>query len=211
MELYMPMTSTIENIKTHIRNIPDFPKPGLNFKDITPILQNSMLLKETSKLLAYPFMDKKIDFVAGIESRGFIFGSIMAAILNAGFIPIRKPNKLPYSTFTQIYETEYNSHNILQIHRDAFSTRHQQCQAYSKESKKKPRILIHDDVLATGGSILATSQLIQNFDVNIVGYSFLIELAFLSARKRVINLVTNNPSFYPNYKISSLISYNLGE
>lgn len=151
-------------LKENIRNIPDFPKPGIQFKDITPLLQNPDTLELTSQALARPFRHMDIDYVVGLESRGFLFGTNLAQDLHAGFIPIRKPGKLPADTISATYALEYGEEAI-EIHEDAFS--------------RGDRILIHDDLIATGGSAKAATQLVEELGGHVVGYSFIIELEAL--------------------------------
>ncbi|MDX1642034.1 MAG: adenine phosphoribosyltransferase [Balneolaceae bacterium] len=148
----------------NIRSVKDFPKPGILFKDITPILNDKHLLELTSMLLANPFRGKKIDHVAGLESRGFLFGTNLAQDLHAGFIPIRKPNKLPAETESVEYELEYGT-DSLEIHQDAL--------------KKGAKVLIHDDLIATGGSALAATELVQTLGGEVIGYSFIMEISAL--------------------------------
>ncbi|MEL7834690.1 adenine phosphoribosyltransferase [Fodinibius sp. Rm-B-1B1-1] len=151
-------------LKKNIRNIPDFPKPGIQFKDITPLLQNPDTLELTSQVLARPFRKKNIDYVVGLESRGFLFGTNLAQDLHAGFIPIRKPGKLPAETVSATYALEYGEDTI-EMHKDAFS--------------KGDRILVHDDLIATGGSAKAATDLVQKLGGDVVGYSFIIALEAL--------------------------------
>lgn len=152
-------------LKENIRNIPDFPKKGIQFKDITPLLQNPDTLELTSQVLARPFRHMDIDYVIGLESRGFLFGTNLAQDLHAGFIPIRKPGKLPADTVSATYELEYGEDTI-EMHKDAFS--------------EGARVLIHDDLIATGGSAKAATELVQKLGGEVVGYSFIIELAALN-------------------------------
>lgn len=159
-------------LKDNIRNIPDFPKPGIQFKDITPLLQNADTLELTSQMLARPFWHKDIDFVVGLESRGFLFGPRLAQDLHAGFIPIRKPDKLPAETVTATYQLEYGE-DTLEMHKDAFSD--------------DARILIHDDLIATGGSAKAATNLVEELGGKVTGYSFIIELTALEGRKKLNN------------------------
>lgn len=151
-------------LKENIRNIPDFPKKGIQFKDITPLLQNPDTLELTSQVLARPFRHMAIDYVVGLESRGFLFGTNLAQDLHAGFIPIRKPGKLPAETVSATYTLEYGEDTI-EIHRDAFEEGH--------------RVLIHDDLIATGGSAKAATELVEHLGGRVVGYSFIIELKAL--------------------------------
>ena len=162
------------SIEDKIRNIPDFPKSGIQFKDITPLLTDGKVFRETIDLLKTRHESNQIDLVVGIEARGFIFASALAYALGAGTCLIRKPGKLPHATFQQTYDLEYGTDTV-EIHTDAF--------------KPNQRILIVDDVLATGGTVAATAQLIQkNFDVKIVELNFLIELTFLGGRSKLTDL-----------------------
>lgn len=151
-------------LKKNIRNISDFPKPGIEFKDITPLLQNPDTLELTSQVLARPFRHMDIDYVVGLESRGFLFGTNLAQDLHAGFIPIRKPGKLPADTVSATYALEYGKDTI-EMHSDAF--------------EEGDRILIHDDLIATGGSAKAATELVEELGGQVVGYSFIIELEAL--------------------------------
>ncbi len=167
-------TSDIEALKSKIRTIPDFPIKGIQFKDITPILGDSHLLKLTSKLLQKPFEFQKIDYVAGLESRGFILGPILAQSFNAGFIPIRKQGKLPADTFSQSYDLEYGE-DSLEIHSDALN--------------KGDNVLIHDDLIATGGTASAAAKLIEKMGGNIIGFSFIMEIEFLKGKNNLNSLI----------------------
>lgn len=159
--------SIIDLLKVNIRNIPDFPQKGIQFKDITPLLKNADTLELTSQLLARPFRNKQIDHVIGLESRGFLFGTNLAQDLHAGFIPIRKPGKLPAAKIAASYELEYGE-DILEMHSDAL--------------KEGDRIVIHDDLVATGGSAKAATELVEKLGAKVVGYSFIIELTELNGR-----------------------------
>lgn len=159
-----------EYIRKTIRTIPDFPKPGIQFKDITTLLQDKRALELTDYMLALPFMGKNVDYVVGLESRGFLFGTNLAQSLNAGFIPIRKPGKLPADTLSQTYTLEYGEDSI-EIHKDAFSD--------------GARVIIHDDLIATGGTAAAAAKLIERMGGSIVGFSFIMELSFLKGREAV--------------------------
>lgn len=163
-------TTDIEALKRKIRTIPDFPHKGIQFKDITPLLGDSQLLKLTSKLLQKPFESQQIDYVAGLESRGFILGPVLAQTFNAGFIPIRKPGKLPADTFSQSYDLEYGE-DSLEIHSDAL--------------KKGDNVLIHDDLIATGGTAAAAAKLIEKLGGNIIGFSFIMEIEFLKGKNNL--------------------------
>lgn len=162
----------ISLIKENIRNISDFPKPGIQFKDITPLLQNPDTLELTSQVLARPFRHNDVDYVVGLESRGFLFGTNLAQDLHAGFVPIRKPGKLPADTISATYALEYGEDTI-EMHTDAFS--------------EGDRILIHDDLIATGGSAKAATELIEKLGGKVVGYSFIIELQALQGCNKLPN------------------------
>lgn len=165
------MLSDQENIKEYlesvIRTIPDFPKPGIQFKDITTLLNDKKALKLTTEALCTPYKDIECDVVVGLESRGFLFGTNMAEVLNTSFVPVRKPGKLPAKIISESYELEYGT-DSLEIHFDAI--------------KKGDKVIIHDDLIATGGSALAASKLVERLGGIIVGYSFIIELSFLKGR-----------------------------
>ena len=157
-------------LKKYIRDIQDFPKPGIGFKDITPLLLNPIARKETLQLLLSNLKDKQIDKVIGVESRGFFFGILLAEELNAGFIPVRKPKKLPFDTISASYDLEYGT-DTLEIHVDAI--------------QKGDRVLIHDDVLATGGTAKAVCELVERLGGEIVQCNFLMELSFLNGREKI--------------------------
>jgi len=165
----------------YIRDIQDFPKPGINFKDITPLLNNPQARKECLQLLVKSLGDKKIDKVVGVESRGFFFGMLLAQELNVGFIPVRKPKKLPFSVISASYELEYGS-DSLEIHTDAI--------------QKGEKILIHDDVLATGGTAKAVAELVEELGGEIVQFNFLMELSFLKGRNKIRQYEIYSPLVY---------------
>ncbi len=167
------MTSPIETIKSLIRDVPDFPKPGILFKDITPLIGNPEGLSAVLNLLADPFRGRGVAAVAGMESRGFIFGVPTAERLGAGFVPIRKPGKLPYKTVSQSYELEYGT-DKLEIHEDAV--------------KAGDKVLIVDDLLATGGTAEAAVKLVRALGAEVVGVAFVIELGFLNGREKLAGL-----------------------
>lgn len=169
------------DLKSRIRDIPDFPKPGIVFKDITTLLQDFDAFQFSINMLAKQHQNNKIDKVAGIEARGFVFGAAVAYAMNTGFIIIRKPGKLPYQTVKQTYELEYGTDEI-EIHEDAI--------------KSGERILLIDDLLATGGTMAAAAELINKVGGKIVGISFVIELTFLHGREKL-----------KDYNIHSLIEY----
>jgi adenine phosphoribosyltransferase len=160
----------MEELKAYIREVPDFPKPGILFYDITTLLQDPLALRMTVDRFAWAFSRKRIDKVVGIESRGFLFGTILAYDLNAGFVPVRKPGKLPYETVGESYDLEYGS-NRLEIHRDAI--------------KPGEKVLIVDDLLATGGTARATARLVETLGGTVEGFGFVIELTFLEGRKKL--------------------------
>ncbi len=159
-----------EKIKNKVRDIPDFPIQGVVFKDITPILKDQQLCTEIIDAFVAELKDLEFDAIAGIESRGFLFGLMLANKLNKPFIPIRKAGKLPFKTIQQSYKLEYGS-AIIEMHEDAFLP--------------GSKILIHDDLLATGGTVEASSRLIQKMKGEIAGFSFLISLDFLNGKKRL--------------------------
>jgi len=169
------------DIESYIREIADFPKPGINFKDITPLLQDAAAMRETVSRLMEMIGDTRIDKVVGIESRGFLFGILLAERLNAGFVPVRKPGKLPYKTFAEVYELEYGK-DTLEIHQDAI--------------KKGENVLLHDDVLATGGTARTACNLIEKMGGKIVQCNFLTELSVLNGRRKL-----------RNYDVESLLIY----
>jgi len=155
-------------LESFIRDIPDWPKPGIIFKDITPLLKEPEALNEAITRMSQPFANKGIELVCAAESRGFIFGAAIARELGAGFVPIRKPNKLPYETRAISYQLEYGS-DSLEMHTDAVG--------------KDQAVLMVDDLLATGGTMKACCELVNASGGRIVGSSFLIELGFLNGRK----------------------------
>ena len=169
------------DLKSLIRDVPDFPKEGVIFKDITLLLQNPDALKETTNALIKLLNGQKIDKVVGMESRGFIFGPMLANRLNAGFVPIRKPGKLPSTTLSETYDLEYGT-DTLEIHIDAI--------------EKGDKVLIHDDVLATGGTASAACKLIERLGGEIVQCNFLIELTFLAGSSKI-----------NEYSVQSLLKY----
>jgi adenine phosphoribosyltransferase len=157
-------------ISETIRTIPDFPKEGIQFKDITTLLQDKRALELTSYMLVQSFRNKTVDIVVGLESRGFLFGTNLAQDLNAGFVPVRKPGKLPAKTLSETYALEYGEDSV-EIHEDAIF--------------KGAKVLIHDDLIATGGTASAATKLVERLGGKIVGYSFIIELSFLKGRDQL--------------------------
>ena len=158
------------NLQDYIRDIQDFPKPGIGFKDITPLLNSPKASQFCLEILVNSLENVKIDKVVGVESRGFFFGTLLAQKLNAGFVPVRKPNKLPYETISASYELEYGS-DILEMHIDAI--------------QKGDKVLIHDDVLATGGTAKAVCELVEQLGGEIVQMNFIMELTFLNGREKL--------------------------
>lgn len=160
------MTIT-QRLRAAIREVPDFPQPGINFKDITPLLLDPVLMRETAAALAQPFRSQGITRVLGIESRGFLLGPMIAQELGCGFVIVRKAGKLPPETTEVRYDLEYGS-ATLEIHKEAFCP--------------TDRVLIHDDLLATGGTAAAAAKLTQSLGAQVAGFCFLVDLAFLPGR-----------------------------
>ena len=173
--------TTVESLSLAIRDVPDFPKKGIVFKDITTLLQNPKTFKQAVDLMYRQYKDKKIQAVVCVESRGFIFGSALAYKLNAGLVLVRKKGKLPYKTYQVTYDLEYGK-DTLEIHKDAV--------------KPNTRVLILDDLLATGGTINAVVKLMRKLRAKVVGIGVLIELSFLEGRKKL-----------KNYDISTILTY----
>jgi len=169
------------DLKKYIRSIRDFPIKGIMFRDITTLLKDPVAVKETLTQLLSSLKGQNIDKVVGVESRGFIFGAMLANELKAGFVPIRKPGKLPAEKESQTYQLEYGLDKI-EIHKDAIS--------------KGDKVLIHDDLLATGGTAEAACKLIEKLGGDVVQISFIVELAFLNGREKL-----------RTYKVNSLITY----
>ncbi|MEI6143051.1 MAG: adenine phosphoribosyltransferase [Mariniphaga sp.] len=164
----------LDNIKKSIRNIPDFPKPGIHFKDVTSAYQDAKIFNIISEEIFKYYQNEGITKVIGIESRGFILGSVLANKLKAGFIPIRKPGKLPSDVYSQSYELEYGF-DTLEIHQDALHS--------------SDIVLIHDDLLATGGTISAAIELVKKFGVKKIYANFFVELDFLNGFKKIDNSI----------------------
>ncbi len=169
------------DLKKIIRNIPDFPKPGIVFRDITTLLQDPAALREAVDSIAGHFGGKKVDVVVGTEARGFIFGPTIAYKLGVGFVPVRKPGKLPYETIEATYELEYGTDSV-ELHKDAI--------------KPGQRVLMVDDLLATGGTMAACCELVEKLGGRIIGCAFVIELSFLNGRAKL-----------PKYDVFSLVDY----
>jgi adenine phosphoribosyltransferase len=159
-----------DDLRAKIREIPDFPKPGILFYDITTLLKDAGAFKESIELMLEPFRDNKPDIVVGMESRGFIFSAPMAIQLDAGFVPVRKLGKLPAETASVEYALEYGT-NTLEIHKDAL--------------QPGQKVLIVDDLLATGGTVLGTIELVKMLKAEVIGLAFLVELLFLKGRERL--------------------------
>ncbi len=164
------MALMMTDLSDSIRKVSDFPKPGIVFRDITTLLKDRRSFLTASRILFDRYKDLKIDKVVGVESRGFILGATLAFQLGAGFVPIRKKGKLPAETIKEEYALEYGM-DAIEIHKDAIS--------------KGDRILIHDDLLATGGTVVAAARLVERLGGTIVGLAFLIELAFLNGRRKL--------------------------
>jgi len=171
----------MDRIRSKIRDIPDFPKPGIIFKDITPLVKDPAALKVAVHQLMYPFLGREITAVAGMEARGFIFGSLVAWDLGLPFIPLRKPGKLPYDVQSVAYDLEYGS-AILEAHIDAFDV--------------NDRVLLIDDLLATGGTAKASCELIEKMGAKVEACAFVIELDFLEGREKL-----------SSYEVHSLLHY----
>lgn len=165
------MTEALEaRLRNRVRDVPDFPKPGIVFKDITPILADGALFRETTEALAKPFAGERITHVVAVESRGFILGAPVAQHLGAGFVPARKRGKLPWETLTEEYALEYGS-DVLEIHADALP--------------RGARTVIVDDVLATGGTAAAVAALVTRSGAQLCGFAFLMTLGFLGGRAKL--------------------------
>ncbi len=158
------------NLKDTIRTIPDFPKPGIMFRDITTLMTNRRGFAEAVIQLAAPYQDDFVDNVVGIEARGFVFGAAVAYELNAGFVPVRKKGKLPFDTYEQDYELEYGT-DILEMHADAI--------------RGQEKVLLIDDLIATGGTAEAAIKVLRKAGANVIGAAFVIDLPDLGGRKRI--------------------------
>ena len=164
--------STLELIENSIRVIPDFPKPGIQFKDITTLLNNPKAYQALIGHLTTRYKEYNLDYIAGIDARGFIFGAALAAKLNVGFVPIRKKGKLPYTTVSEKYSLEYG-YDEVEIHIDAFA------------NKKDAKVLLIDDLLATGGTASAAARLIERVGAKCAEACFIIELTFLNGKEKL--------------------------
>lgn len=166
----------IDHLHSLLRTVPDFPKQGIQFKDITPLLSNPRAMHMTLDLLAQPFIGEDIHYTVAMEARGFIFGGALAARLNAGFVPVRKPGKLPAAIDQVSYALEYGE-GVLQMHKDSI--------------EPGAKVLIVDDLLATGGTAAATVDLVKMQGGHVAGFAFVCELDFLSGRKRLLEVTTD--------------------
>jgi adenine phosphoribosyltransferase len=171
-------------IKSVIRDVPDFPKPGILFKDITPMLADHKLVKDVISAIAAQYKDRNIDAIAAVEARGFIFGSILAQELQCAFIPMRKSGKLPYKTISQEYALEYGTASV-EVHEDAI--------------QKGWNVLVHDDLLATGGTASAAGWLVQQLGGTVAGFSFLINLSFLPGEQKLSEEFKVQPKYILKY------------
>ena len=171
----------MSSLADSIRDVADFPKPGIIFKDITPLLADPAAFRQAVDQLSEPFRGAGVELVVAAEARGFIFGGAVACELGAGFVPVRKPGKLPHETAEETYELEYGT-DALEIHTDAV--------------RPGQRVLLLDDLLATGGTMLATARLVEKLGAEVVGMVFLIELSFLAGREKL-----------KDYRLVTLIQY----
>jgi adenine phosphoribosyltransferase len=171
----------MERLKAHIRNIPDFPKPGIQFKDITPLVKNPMMLRLAVHQLIHPFLGEEITAIVGMEARGFIFGSLAAWEMGISFVPLRKPGKLPYDIQSISYDLEYGSAS-LEVHTDALGS--------------NDRVLLVDDLIATGGTAVASCQLIEKLGAEVCACAFVVELDELKGR-----------DLLSQYRVHSLVHY----
>lgn len=169
------------DLRDRVRDVPDFPKPGIVFKDLMPLVADAKYFRETIDRLAELARPKRPDIILGAEARGFIFGGALADRLGCGFVPARKPGKLPWATIEATYDLEYGT-DRLQVHADAIA--------------KGARVIVHDDVLATGGTARAKTELVEQLGGEVVGLLFVVELAFLNGRDKLTD-----------YDIDSLIAY----
>ena len=167
------------NLNNYIRDIPDFPKKGIIFKDITPLLRDSVAFNYIIEEFKKRIINKKIDYIIGIESRGFILGAALAKSLNCGFVPIRKKGKLPFKVISETYDLEYGK-DTLEIHIDALEVNN--------------NVVLIDDVLATGGTISASLKMLETFKVNIIECQFLIEIKALKGFQKIVSLNKNHYS-----------------
>jgi len=177
----LPGDHALRYLRAHLRDVPDFPKPGILFKDITPLLADPRAFHITLDLFAERFIGEHVDVVVGVESRGFIFGGALAARLNASFVPVRKPGKLPYKTDSVAYSLEYGE-AVLQMHVDSI--------------KPGASVLIVDDLLATGGTAVAAAELTTRQGGVIAGFAFVVELDFLGGRLKLAEATKGKAGVY---------------
>lgn len=177
----MDIKAQIESLKTAIRDVPDFPKPGIVFKDITTLLKDPLAFRRAMDLLVVLCSDRPVDKVVAVESRGFIIGSLLASRLDVGFVPVRKPGKLPHRTRRASYALEYGTDSI-EIHEDAIAP--------------GERVLVVDDLIATGGTARAVAELVESLGGKVAAIAFLVELTFLNGREKL-----------KGYDVLSLIRY----
>ena len=168
---------SLTTIKDAVRSIPDFPKPGIIYKDITPLLNDPAIFAEIIDILAKRYSHNRPDYIAGIEARGFIFGAALALKLECGFIPIRKAGKLPYKTVSESYQLEYGTAEV-ELHIDAINS--------------EDKVVLIDDLLATGGTAVASINLLRQLKADIIGVEFIIELAFLNGRSKLNGYAINS-------------------
>jgi adenine phosphoribosyltransferase len=173
-----------DKIKQTIRDVNDYPKPGIVFKDITPVLSDPSLVKQIVEKLVEQYKNEKIDAIAAVEARGFIFGSILAHELNCRFIPVRKAGKLPYTSIRQVYNLEYGT-ACVEMHADAI--------------QPGWRVLMHDDLLATGGTARAAAEMVTQLKGVVAGFSFLINLSFLPGEKNLVDRFGLSPTYLVKY------------
>lgn len=171
----------MDDLKKYIREVPDFPKPGILFYDITTLLKDPLALRMATDRFVWMFAGRRVDKIVAIESRGFMFGPAVAYDLNAGFVPVRKPGKLPAATVSETYDLEYGK-DRLEMHRDAVEA--------------GENVLVVDDIVATGGTALATARMVEAVGGKVVGFGFIIELTFLAPRTKLVG-----------YDVESLIQY----
>ncbi len=181
--ILVPMTIE-EKLKSLVRDVHDFPKPGIVFKDISPLLANPAARLEVVDAIIQHFRPVRADAIAAIEARGFIFGMLLAEGLNLPFVPVRKAGKLPYKKVSQVYSLEYGTAEI-EMHEDALP--------------RNARVIIHDDLLATGGTAAAAGQMVQHLGGTVVGYSFLINLSFLPGEKKLSDQFGVRPHYLASF------------
>lgn len=174
----------VDKVKSRIRDVKDFPKPGIIFKDITPIFADPELTDEIVRELVNKFSNMRIDAVAAVEARGFIFGAILAHALKCKFIPIRKAGKLPYRTRKQEYDLEYGT-SVIEMHEDAVAPGW--------------RVLVHDDLLATGGTAVAAANLLKSMGAELAGFSFIVNLGFLPGARKLQEAFGMKPNCLVQY------------